>query len=55
MIIVEYCRFGNIKNYLQTNREYFTDQIDRNTDEIVSPIELQNDHYVQYDSRLNDA
>lgn len=42
MIIVEYCPFGNMKKYLETNRDYFIDQIDRESDEIDSTVEAQN-------------
>lgn len=45
MIIVEYCPFGNLKKYLEMNRDYFIDQIDRNTDEIDSTMQAQNTNY----------
>lgn len=38
MIIVEYCRFGSLQNILMENRSTFIDQIDRQTDTIVSKI-----------------
>lgn len=41
MIIVEYCPFGNIQDFLRRNREKFVDQIDPDTDEIDGNI-LQN-------------
>lgn len=44
MIIVEYCSFGNIKKYLETNRDHFIDQIDRDTDKIDSTIEAAQNH-----------
>lgn len=47
MIIVEYCPFGNLKKYLEMNRDHFIDQIDRNTDEIDSTVQAQNTDYNQ--------
>lgn len=38
MIIVEYCRFGNLKDVLLKQRPLFIDQIDRNEDIIDSSI-----------------
>ena len=28
MVIVEYCRFGNLQNYLMKNRNNFVNQVD---------------------------
>ncbi|XP_053673665.1 vascular endothelial growth factor receptor 1 [Anopheles nili] len=39
MVIVEYCRFGNIQNFLQKHRSYFIDQINQETGEIDSSID----------------
>lgn len=45
MIIVEYCPFGNLKKFLEMNRDYFVDQIDRNTDEMDLTAHAQNTNY----------
>lgn len=45
MIIVEYCPFGNLKKYLEMNRDYFVDQIDRDSDEITSTVQAQNSNF----------
>lgn len=39
MVIVEYCRFGNLQSFLIKHRPYFVDQVDKETDTI--------DHTVQ--------
>jgi hypothetical protein len=31
LVVVEYCRFGNLHNYLLRHREDFVDQLDRKT------------------------
>lgn len=46
MIIVEYCPFGNVKKFLESNREYFIDQIDRDADEIDSSVETKNSYSI---------
>uniref|UniRef100_A0A336M798 receptor protein-tyrosine kinase n=1 Tax=Culicoides sonorensis TaxID=179676 RepID=A0A336M798_CULSO len=38
MVIVEYCRFGNVQKFLLKHRTYFVDQIKKDTDEIDSNI-----------------
>lgn len=38
MVIVEYCRFGNVQNFLLKNREFFVDQVNPETDEIDTTI-----------------
>uniref|UniRef100_A0A182WA11 Receptor protein-tyrosine kinase n=1 Tax=Anopheles minimus TaxID=112268 RepID=A0A182WA11_9DIPT len=39
MVIVEYCRFGNVQNFLLKHRPYFIDQINQETGEIDSSID----------------
>uniref|UniRef100_A0A182MN07 Receptor protein-tyrosine kinase n=1 Tax=Anopheles culicifacies TaxID=139723 RepID=A0A182MN07_9DIPT len=39
MVIVEYCRFGNVQNFLIKHRPYFIDQINQETGEIDSTID----------------
>ncbi|XP_055641478.1 vascular endothelial growth factor receptor 1 isoform X2 [Toxorhynchites rutilus septentrionalis] len=39
MVIVEYCRFGNVQNFLLKHRPYFIDQINSDTGEIDSTID----------------
>lgn len=34
MVIVEYCKFGNVQHFLLKHREYFVDQINQDTDTI---------------------
>lgn len=34
MVIVEYCKYGNIQNFLIKHRQYFIDQIIRDQDRI---------------------
>uniref|UniRef100_A0A1L8DJT8 Protein tyrosine kinase n=2 Tax=Nyssomyia neivai TaxID=330878 RepID=A0A1L8DJT8_9DIPT len=38
MVIVEYCRFGNVQNFLLKHRDYFINQINPETDEIDPTI-----------------
>jgi FMS-like tyrosine kinase 1 len=38
MVIVQYCRFGNIQDFLLKHRPNFVDQIVRNTDTIDTII-----------------
>ncbi|XP_059619407.1 vascular endothelial growth factor receptor 1 isoform X2 [Phlebotomus argentipes] len=38
MVIVEYCRFGNVQNFLLKHRDYFINQINQETDEIDPTI-----------------
>lgn len=42
-IIIEYCKYGNIQDYLRKNRSNFIDQINENTDKINSTITSNND------------
>lgn len=42
MVIVEYCRFGNLQNFLVKHRNYFVDQIVREKD-IIDPSILFRD------------
>lgn len=30
LVIVEYCRYGNVQNYLMRNRDSFLNQLDAN-------------------------
>lgn len=39
MVIVEYCRFGNVQNFLLRHRTYFIDQVNTETGEIDSTID----------------
>lgn len=41
MVIVEYCRFGNIQNFLLRNRKCFINQISPETDHIDPNIITQ--------------
>ncbi|XP_043641442.1 vascular endothelial growth factor receptor 1 isoform X4 [Drosophila teissieri] len=41
MVIVEYCRFGNIQNFLLRNRKCFINQINPDTDHIDTSIMTQ--------------
>ncbi|XP_055309598.1 platelet-derived growth factor receptor alpha-like [Sitodiplosis mosellana] len=45
MIIVEYCRYGNLQNILIKNRPSFIDQIDRDTDSINKNISARGQQY----------
>lgn len=49
MVIVEYCRYGNVQNFLQKNREAFIDQINRETD-TIDPTILSKDQRWSNDS-----
>lgn len=51
MVIVEYCRFGNLQNFLVKHRDYFIDQIVREKDIIDPNIKTKNQHI----SILNDG
>lgn len=41
MVIVEYCKFGNLHNYLLRNRDGFIDQIDKETGKIDLQTKLE--------------
>jgi hypothetical protein len=41
LVIVEYCRFGNLHNYLLRHREDFVDQIDPKTGQIDTTIGVE--------------
>lgn len=41
MVIVEYCRFGNVQNFLLKHRDQFVDQINPETDQIDPTILTQ--------------
>lgn len=43
MVIVEYCRFGNLQDILNKSRSSFVDQIDHDTDTIISSINAGKD------------
>lgn len=49
MVIVEYCRFGNLQNFLIKHREYFVDQIVRDQD-IIDPTILTRENRWSNDS-----
>lgn len=34
LVIVEYCRFGNLQNFLLRHRQHFINQIDPNTEKV---------------------
>lgn len=38
MIIVEYCRFGNVRNFLIKRRDHFIDQINQDNDTIDTTV-----------------
>ncbi|XP_026326483.1 vascular endothelial growth factor receptor 1 isoform X4 [Hyposmocoma kahamanoa] len=38
IVIVEYCKFGNIHNYLQKHREVFVDQLNENSEKTVGKV-----------------
>jgi hypothetical protein len=41
LVIVEYCRFGNLHNYLLRHREDFVDQVDPKTGQIDPTIGVE--------------
>jgi len=41
LVIVEYCRFGNLHNYLLRHREDFVNQIDPTTGKIDTTIGME--------------
>lgn len=49
MVIVEYCRFGNLQNFLVKHRNYFVDQIMRDKD-VIDPTILVRDQRWSGDS-----
>ncbi|GAB0098867.1 vascular endothelial growth factor receptor 1 [Sergentomyia squamirostris] len=56
MVIVEYCRFGNVQNFLLKHRDYFINQINPESDEIdptITTIEQRwsNDSGYEYNSQ----
>ncbi|XP_055309604.1 vascular endothelial growth factor receptor kdr-like [Sitodiplosis mosellana] len=53
MLIVEYCRYGNLQNILIKKRSSFIDQINRDTDTINSNIYARKQKYVR--SELEDS
>uniref|UniRef100_A0A182NT44 Ig-like domain-containing protein n=1 Tax=Anopheles dirus TaxID=7168 RepID=A0A182NT44_9DIPT len=50
MLIVEYCKYGNILNFLQRNRPFFVDQLynDLNNPYLTMNIQKQQSGYVDY-------
>ena len=49
LVIVEYCPYGNLKDFLVKNRKNFIDQIDRDKDRIDPTISTQiSDASIQY-------
>lgn len=58
MVIVEYCRFGNLQHFLVKHREHFVDQIIREKD-IIDPtitskdLRWSNDSGYEYFDRYN--
>lgn len=46
MIIVEYCPFGNLQDFLVKHRECFVDQILRDTDVIDPTISFESDSHI---------
>uniref|UniRef100_A0A182NT43 Ig-like domain-containing protein n=1 Tax=Anopheles dirus TaxID=7168 RepID=A0A182NT43_9DIPT len=57
MVIVEYCRFGNVQSFLLKHRPYFIDQINQETGEIDSSIDKNQLRWskcgYQYNSKHN--
>lgn len=49
MIIVEYCRFGNILDYLQKNRQNFVNQIIFDKD-VIDPAIVKKEEKCMRDS-----
>lgn len=49
MVIVEYCRYGNVQNFLQKNREEFIDQINPETG-VIDPTILSKEQRWSNDS-----
>lgn len=49
MVIVEYCRFGNLQNFLIKNRDHFVDQINRDED-VIDPTILTKEQRWSKDS-----
>ncbi|XP_037051566.1 vascular endothelial growth factor receptor 1 isoform X6 [Bradysia coprophila] len=45
MVIVEYCRFGNVQNFLIKHREYYIDQINPESDTIDPTILTKEQRY----------
>lgn len=45
MVIVEYCEYGNLQNFLIKNRKYFINQIDQETGMIDSSIMTPNTEF----------
>ena len=40
MVIVEYCRFGNLQTFLVKHRAHFVDQVDKKSDQIDQNINM---------------
>lgn len=49
MVIVEYCRYGNVQNFLQKHREQFIDQINPETG-LIDPTILSKEQRWSNDS-----
>lgn len=49
MVIVEYCRFGNLQEFLLRHRKYFIDQIIHDRD-VIDPMILMKEHSWSSDS-----
>ncbi|XP_069676981.1 mast/stem cell growth factor receptor-related protein Kit-like [Periplaneta americana] len=47
MIIVEYCRYGSLHEYLLVHREDFVDQVDRDTRELNTALGAEKIHQLQ--------
>lgn len=52
MVIVEYCRFGNVQKFLLKHRPYFVDQIRKDTDDIDHTI-IENEYRWSNNSLYN--